>query len=47
MNPEIHYEAMSERDYRYNWRLGLSELQDTIGGYDRASLEMQLETNIE
>ena len=47
MNSEIHFEAVIERVWRCNWRPRLSELTDTLGGRDRASLEMHLESEIE
>jgi len=40
-------EAMIERVWRCTWRLGLSELRDTLGGRDRASLEMHWDAMIE
>jgi len=42
----MHFEAMIERVWRCNWRLRLSELRDTLGGRDRASLEMHMEAEI-
>jgi len=47
VNSEIHLEAVIERVWRCNWRPRLSELRHALGGCDRASLEMQLETEIE
>jgi len=47
VNSEIHSEAVIERVWRCNWRPRLSELGDTLGGRDGASMEMQLETKIE
>jgi len=47
VNSEMHLEAMIERVWRCNWRLRSSELRDALGGRDRASLEMQLETEME
>jgi hypothetical protein len=43
----MHFEAVIERGWRCNWRPRLSELRDALGGRDRVSLEMQLETEIE
>jgi hypothetical protein len=43
----MHWEAVIERVWRSNGRPRLSELRDVVGGRDRASLEMQLETEIE
>jgi len=43
----MHFEAMIERVWRCTWRPRSSELRDALGGRDRASLEMQLETVIE
>jgi len=39
--------AMIERVWRFMWRPRSSELRDALWGHDRASLEMQLETEIE
>jgi len=47
VNSEMHFEAVIERVWRCNWRPRLSELRDTLGGRDRASLEMHLEAEIE
>ena len=47
MNSEMHWEAVIERVWRCTWRPRLSELTDALGGRDRASLEKQLETEIE
>jgi hypothetical protein len=47
VNSEMYLEAVIERLWRCNWRQSLSELRDTLGGRDRASLEMQLATDIE
>jgi len=47
VNSEMHSETMIERVWSYNWRPRLSELTDALGGCDRASLEMQLVTEIE
>jgi len=43
----MHFEAVIEHVWRCNWRPGLSELRDTLGGRDRASLERHLEAEIE
>jgi len=40
-------QAVIERVWRWNWRSRLSELRDALGGRDRATMEMQLETKIE
>jgi len=40
---EMHFEAVIERGWRFNWRPRLSELRDELGGYDRARLEENLE----
>ena len=47
MNSEVHFGAVIERVWRCSWRLRLSELRDTLGGRDPASLEMHLEAEIE
>jgi len=39
----MHFEAVFERGSRGNWRPGLSEHRDALGGRDRASLEEYLE----
>ena len=39
--------AVIERVWRCNWRLRLSELRDALGGRDRVSLEVHLETEVE
>jgi len=46
VNSEMHFEAVIERVWRCNWRPRLSELRDTLGGSDRASLEMHLEAEL-
>jgi len=43
---EIHSEARIERVYRCTWRRYSSVCKDTLGGGNRASLEMQLEAVI-
>jgi len=43
----MHFDAVIERVWRCNWRPRLSELRDTLGGRDQASLEMHLEAEIE
>jgi len=47
VNSEMHFEAVSERVWRCNWRLRSSELGAALGGRDRSSLEMHLEAEIE
>jgi hypothetical protein len=47
MNSEMYFEAVIKRVWRCNWRQRLSELRDTLGGRDRASLEIHLEADIE
>jgi hypothetical protein len=47
VNSEIHIAAVIERVWRCDWRPGVSELRDTLGGHDRASWEMHLEAEIE
>jgi len=47
VNSEMHFEAVIERLWRCNWRWRLSELRDTLGGRDPASLEKHLEAEIE
>jgi len=44
VNSVMHLEAVIERVWRCTWRLRPSELRDALGGRDRASLEMHLET---
>jgi len=43
----MHIEAMIERVWRCNRRPRWIELRDALGGRDRASLEIELETVIE
>jgi len=43
----MHFQAVIDRVWRCNSRPRLSELRDALGACDRASLEMQLETEIE
>jgi len=43
----IHLEAVIERVWKCTWRLRSTELRDALGGGDRASLEMHLETEID
>ena len=43
----MHFEAVIERVWRCNWRPRLSELREALEGRDRASLDMQLEAEIE
>jgi len=43
----MHLEAEIERVWRCTWRLRASDLSDVLWGRDRASLEIQLETEIE
>jgi len=51
----MHSEAVIERVWRYTgkavivqtWRPQSSEFEDTLGGYDRASLETHLQAVIE
>jgi hypothetical protein len=40
----MYLEAVIELVWRCAWRLRLSELRDALGGWDRARLEMQLDT---
>ena len=40
----MYLEAVIERGLRCTWSLRSSELRDSLGGRDRASLEMHLET---
>jgi len=47
VNSEMHWEAVIERVWRCIWRPRLSELTDELGGRDRASLDMNLEAEIE
>jgi len=47
VNSEMHSEAVIQRVGKCNWRLILSKLRDALGGCDRVSLEMQLESGIE
>ena len=59
MNSQMHWDAIIERVRKCDRRPRSSELRDALGhrdlgefgdalgGYDRASLEMQLETEIE
>jgi len=47
VNSGIHSKAVIERVSICNWRARLSELRDILRGHDRASLEMQLDTNID
>jgi len=47
VNSEIYPEAVMERVWRYTWGLRFGELRDALGGRDRASVEMHLETEIE
>jgi len=47
VNSEMHFKAVIERVWRCNWRPRFSELRATLGGHDRASLEMHLEAEIE
>jgi len=42
----MHFEAMIERVGICTWRLRSSELRDSLGGRDRARLEMHLEAMI-
>jgi hypothetical protein len=59
VNSEMHWEAVIEQAWMCNCRPGSSEFRDSlgdrdliefgvpVGGHDSASLEMQLETEIE
>ena len=47
MNSEMHLEAVIGRTWRYTGRPRLSEFGDALRGRDRASLEIQLQTDIE
>ena len=43
----MHLESGIEPVWRCIWRPRSSELRDALGGQDRASVEMNLETKIE
>ena len=43
----IHFEAMVDRVWRYTWRPSSCQFGDTLGGCDRAGLEMLLEALFE
>jgi len=43
----MHSEAVIERVGRCTWRPRSNELRNALGGRDRASLEMQTETETE
>jgi hypothetical protein len=43
----MHFEAVTEQDWRCNWRPRLSELRDALRCCDRTSLEMHLQAMIE
>jgi len=43
----MHFEALFGRVWRCIWGPRLSELRDSLGGRDRASLEMHREAVIE
>ena len=47
MNSEMHWEAVIERVWKFNWRLRLSELRNAQGGRDRVSWERHLQAIIE
>jgi len=47
VNSEMHWEAVIGRFWTCTWRPRLSELRDALGGRDRASLDMNLEAEIE
>jgi len=44
VNSEMYLEAVIEHVWRRTWRLRTRELRDAPAGWDRASLEMHLET---
>jgi len=44
VNSEVHLEAMIERVWRCTLRLRSSDLRDALGGRDRATLQLHLET---
>jgi len=39
----MHFEAVTERVWRCNWRLRLIELRDALRGRDRASSDMHFD----
>jgi hypothetical protein len=43
----LHLEAVIERVWSFTWRLRSTELRDALGGLDRASLEIHVETEID
>jgi hypothetical protein len=43
----MHWDAVIELVWRSNWTPRLSELRDTLGDRDQASLEMHLQAEIE
>jgi hypothetical protein len=47
VNSEMHFEAVIERVWRFNWRPRSSELRAALRRHDRSSLEMHLEAVID
>jgi len=47
VNRELHLQAVIKRVWRFTWRPRSSKLTAALGCCDRASLEMQLEAEIE
>jgi len=47
VNSEMHFEAVIERVWRWNWRPRSSELRAALRGRNRSSLEMYLEAVID